>query len=152
MHHHALHPCTQYLTSSTCRTMHAASCAACPGMPVLYVYPCTLHRVLIRLQQIPCSRLDVGPCCEDVEARDEQNSWPLSTSRTSRSRPARRFSFNISAHADGEPRTRVDLELSQDASYRDLSDATLLFDLAPGVRRRHPPKICPKKIVLSVEV
>ena len=38
------------------------------------------------------------------------------------------------------PRTRVGLKGPQDVSHRDLSDATLRFDLTIGVRRRHAPK------------
>ena len=41
-------------------------------------------------------------------------------------------------------RTCVDLKVSKDASDRDISDATLRFDLALGVRRRRAPKSCHK--------
>ena len=40
------------------------------------------------------------------------------------------------------PRTCADLKVPKDASGRDLSDATLRFDLAPCVPRRHAPKSC----------
>ena len=40
------------------------------------------------------------------------------------------------------PRTNVDLKAPKDASHRDFSDATLRFDLALGVRRRHAPNSC----------
>ena len=56
------------------------------------------------------------------------------------------FFFNISGHADGERRGPVaDRRVRKDASHRDLSDATLRSDLAPGVRRRHAPEKCLKK-------
>ena len=42
------------------------------------------------------------------------------------------------------PRTRADLKVLKDASCRDLSDATLRFDLALGVCRRRAPKSCQK--------
>ena len=49
--------------------------------------------------------------------------------------------YCISAHADGKCREPVaDVKVPKDASHRDLSDATLRFDLALGVGRRHAPK------------
>ena len=51
--------------------------------------------------------------------------------------------FFISEHADGERRGAcADLKGPKDTSHRDLSDATVRFDLALGVRRRHAPKSC----------
>ena len=41
--------------------------------------------------------------------------------------------------------SRVDLKVPQGAPDRNLCDATLRFDLALGVRRRHGPKCCKKK-------
>ena len=38
------------------------------------------------------------------------------------------------------PRTRIDLKVPTDASHRGLSDATLRFDPAFGIRRRHAPE------------
>ena len=53
------------------------------------------------------------------------------------------FFVNISGHTDGERRGAVlDLNAPEGTSRRDLSDATLRFDLAPGVRRRRSPKSC----------
>ena len=52
------------------------------------------------------------------------------------------FSFlgYLGARRRRTPRTRDDLKVPEDASDRELSDATLRFDLALGVRRRHAPE------------
>ena len=51
--------------------------------------------------------------------------------------------FFSTEHADGEHRRAlVDPRVPKDAPHRDLSDATLPFALALGVRRRHAPKSC----------
>ena len=52
------------------------------------------------------------------------------------------FSQYLGARRRRTPRSPADPKVPEDASGRDLSDATLRFDLAPGVRRRHAPKSC----------
>ena len=47
------------------------------------------------------------------------------------------FSQNIGACRRRAPRTCINLNVSKDTSHRDLSDPTLRFGLALGVRRRH---------------
>ena len=55
------------------------------------------------------------------------------------------FFFDISEPCRRRtPRSRADLRVARDAPCRDLSDATLRFDPALGVRRRHAPKKSPK--------
>ena len=69
----------------------------------------------------------------------EDGTWPNEDEPSSGQGTS--FFFEISAHADGERRgTRVDLNIREDTSHRDLSDATLRFELALGVRRRLAPK------------
>ena len=69
--------------------------------------------------------------------RDEQDA---AEHRAARGR-ARLFLKKISERADGERRRPVPVwKVSEDASRRDLSDATLRFGLALGVRRRHAPE------------
>ena len=59
---------------------------------------------------------------------------------------ARLFFEHLGARRRRTPRTRIDLKASKDASHRELSDSTLRFDPALGVRRRHAPKGRQKKI------
>ena len=55
---------------------------------------------------------------------------------------AERVLFNLSEQTDGVRRGPVTfLKVPKRTSHRDLSDATLQFDLALGVRRRHAPSI-----------
>ena len=53
------------------------------------------------------------------------------------------FSRYLGACRRRTPRTRVDLNVPKGASCRDLSDATLRFDLNP----RRSPSACPEKLL-----
>ena len=94
------------------------------------------HRRAVHSSARACST-DVRACVQSLAGGCSRAS--ASACCTSSSRAT--ILSNVSGHADGERRgARSSGRAASARSRRDLSDAALLFDLAPGVRRRHAPQ------------
>ena len=97
-----------------------------------------IHHASAYVHALVCARV----CTGSLPVLDsETTAFSIAGAVARRLQAERVFFFQcLRACRRQTPATCVDLQVPKDASHTDLRDATLRFDLALGVRRRHAPK------------